>query len=128
MPVRNLSDSTIGLDHAILSSPLLLPLLERWDEVNLPDSWLIAAAVAQTFWNASHGLPPSHGIKDVDIAYFDDADLSEETEDAHSARINAAFSDLSVHFDVKNEARVHLWYERKFGYPIRPYTSTAHAI
>lgn len=29
---------------------------------------------------------------------------------------------------MKNEARVHLWYEAKFGYPITPYVSTTDAI
>lgn len=30
--------------------------------------------------------------------------------------------------DVKNEARVHLWYEKVFRYPIEPYMSVASAI
>jgi hypothetical protein len=38
------------------------------------------------------------------------------------------FSDLSIWIDVKNEARVHLWYESKFGRPLAPYISTADAI
>jgi hypothetical protein len=33
-----------------------------------------------------------------------------------------------MRIDVKNEARVHLWYEAKFGYAIRPYASVADAI
>ena len=36
--------------------------------------------------------------------------------------------DQGAKLDVKNEARVHLWYEEKFGYPIPPYQSTAAAI
>ena len=116
------------LEQAVLGNPVLRPVLERWDEVGLPDGWLIAGAVAQAYWNFAHGLPPAHGIKDVDIAYFDASDLSEHAEAAHEARINAAFAECAVHFDVKNEARVHLWYARKFGFPIPPYTSTSHAI
>lgn len=38
------------------------------------------------------------------------------------------FSQLSVWIDVKNEARVHLWYEAKFGKAIGPYTSVVDAI
>lgn len=121
-------DSLRRLEAAVLASPLLRPVLERWDEVALPDGWLIAGAVAQTFWNLTHDLTAAHGIKDVDIAYFDASDLSAEAEAAHEARINAAFRECGAHFDVKNEARVHLWYERKFGYPIRPYTSAPDAI
>lgn len=116
------------VEEAVLASPILRPVLERWDQIGLPDAWLIAGAVAQTFWNAAQGFPPGHGIKDVDIAYFDASDLSEGAEAEHAASINAMFAECAVHFDVKNQARVHLWYERKFGFPIRPYTSTPNAI
>ena len=30
--------------------------------------------------------------------------------------------------DVKNQARVHVWYEQHFGYSIRPYQSLEEAI
>jgi uncharacterized protein len=116
------------LEQAVLASPLLLSILSRWDRIALPDCWIVAGAVAQTFWNRAHDLPPGHGIKDIDLIYFDEVDLSEEAEAAQAARIKAVFSDCSVDFDVKNEARVHLWYARKFGYPIRPYASSRHAI
>jgi hypothetical protein len=33
-----------------------------------------------------------------------------------------------VRIDVKNEARVHTWYEAKLGYPIAPYKSITDAI
>jgi hypothetical protein len=36
--------------------------------------------------------------------------------------------DIPLEFDVKNQARVHLWYEKKFGYPIQPYRSVEAAI
>jgi uncharacterized protein len=116
------------LSDVILASPLLRSILERWDQVALPDAWLVAGAVAQTYWNHSHRLAPAHGIKDVDIVYFDATDLSQEAEAAHEARIRAVFADCRVSFDVKNEARVHLWYAQKFGYAIRPYVSSEQAI
>jgi uncharacterized protein len=122
----------LSLEQAVLASPLLSPVLERWDRVGLPDSWLVAGAVAQTFWNSAHNLSATQGIRDVDITYFDGVDLSEESEARHEARLRELFADcldrFGVKLDVKNEARVHLWYARKFGYPIQPYTSTAHAI
>lgn len=116
------------LQGVVEQSLLLKPLLARWHRIALPDAWLVAGAVAQTAWNALFGLPPSHGIHDVDIVYFDPNDLSEAAEAAHSARIRAEFADMPVWIDVKNEARVHLWYEAKFGFPIAPYPSTAAAI
>lgn len=116
------------LQAIVIESPLLSALLRNWDEIALPDCWLVAGAVTQTVWNHAFGIPPVHGINDVDIVYFDANDLSEGTEAEHSARIRKVFSDLPVWIDVKNEARVHLWYEAKLGYPIKPYTSTTDAI
>jgi uncharacterized protein len=108
-------------------SPILTAVLDRWADIGLPDCWLVAGALAQTVWNEAFDLPPTHGILDVDLVYFDD-DLSGDTEARHSARIRALFSDLSVWIDVKNEARVHLWYETKFGRAAHPYVSTEDAI
>ncbi len=115
-------------EDTLLSSPLLRPLLARWSEVDLPDSWLAAGAVAQTVWNAAHGLPHDYGIADIDLVYFDAAELSASAEAVEERRIRRAFADLPVKFDVKNEARVHLWYSEKFGRPVDPYVSTAAAI
>jgi hypothetical protein len=38
------------------------------------------------------------------------------------------FATLPVPVEVRNQARVHLWYERRFGYPIHPYKSLERAI
>lgn len=116
------------LHSAVLASPLLRPVIDAWDTLDLPDCWMVAGAVAQTYWNHRFGLPVSHGISDIDIVYFDDKDLTESGEASHAARIRTAFAHLPVWFDVKNEARVHCWYQDKFGYSISPYTSTANAI
>lgn len=110
------------------ASPFLSTILKRWARVALPDGWLAAGAVAQTVWNHATGRAPGHGIADIDIVYFDGTDLSEAAEAAHAARIGALFADLPFRFDVKNEARVHLWYAAKFGEPIEPYVSTPDAI
>ena len=116
------------LRSTILSSPLLYPILREWEKLELPDCWLTAGSIAQTVWNRTFALPPTHGISDIDIVYFDPSDLSERAEAQHTARILDAFARLPVRIDLKNEARVHLWYEAKFGYPITPYTSSADSI
>ncbi|MBB4239122.1 nucleotidyltransferase family protein [Rhizobium esperanzae] len=116
------------LQAIISKSPLLQTVLDRWDRVALPDVRLVAGAIAQTVWNHAFGFAHDHGINDIDIVYFDDNDLSESTEADHSARIRGLFRDLPVWIDVKNQARVHIWYKEKFGYSITPYTSTDDAI
>ncbi len=116
------------IENVLLASPLLSHILENWNEVALPDAWLVAGSVVQTYWNHAHQFPQTYGIKDVDIIYFDTADSSAATESRHHRRINNLFDGLNFDFDVTNEARVHLWYEQKFGSPIRPYPNVESAI
>jgi hypothetical protein len=51
-----------------------------------------------------------------------------EAEAGHERRFGDLFRDLPLKLDVKNEARVHLWYKERFGYTIKPYSSSADAI
>jgi hypothetical protein len=117
-----------SLQSVLMESPLLAPIIDGWEKLGLPDCWLVAGSLAQTVWNRAFNLPPTHGISDVDIVYFEPRDLSGGTEALHATRIREAFPHLPVRIDVKNEARVHLWYAAKFGYAIAPYTSTIDAI
>ena len=109
-------------------SQLWSALLGRAPLVSLGD-WAVGAGVlVQTVWNHLHGFPDRHGVRDIDIVYFDDRDLSEEAEARAIAEIDRLLGDLGVALDVKNQARVHLWYERRFGKPIPPYSSLEDAI
>lgn len=116
------------LQVVLSRSPIVATIVDRWPEIGLPDCWLVAGCLAQTVWNDAFGLPATHGISDIDLVYFDAGDLSEETEANHAARLRALFADLGLWIDVKNEARVHLWYAAKFGNALTPYVSTKDAI
>jgi hypothetical protein len=61
-------------------------------------------------WNYMSERDLMVGVKDLDLVYFDATDLSEETENAYIQRVCEQVGGLSIHIDVKNEARVHLWY------------------
>ncbi|WP_030541222.1 nucleotidyltransferase family protein [Sphingobium sp. DC-2] len=117
-----------SLRSIVAASPILSTILNRWSAIDLPDCWLSGSAIAQTAWNAAFGLPAAYGLADVDLVYFDEVNLTEEAEARHADRVCELFSDLPLRIDAKNEARVHLWYEAKFGYPITPYRSSEHAI
>ena len=43
-------------------------------------------------------------------------------------RCAAAFADLGAEVEVRNQARVHLWYEDHFGVPCAPLPSSAAAV
>src|SRR5215469_5266390 len=62
------------------------------------------------------GFPAGRSIEDYDLVYYDAADLSREMEARQLERAVELLGDLNVQVDVKNEARVHLWYESRFGH------------
>ncbi|TNB49505.1 nucleotidyltransferase family protein [Martelella lutilitoris] len=123
-----MDDQCARLAAALSESPLLSPILENFDRIDLPDCWLVAGVLAQTMWNRRFGYAPGHGIADIDIVYFDPNDLSERGEAREAARVRAMFEGVPAWIDVKNQARVHLWYCERFGYGIEPYDSVSEAI
>lgn len=113
---------------AVLRNPKVVEILRRAEALDLPDWYLAAGCLFQTVWNVLDGNDPEHGIGDYDLIYFDDADLSWEAEDVVIRRCADAFGDLGVEVEVRNQARVHLWYEDHFGVPYPPLTSSGEAI
>ncbi len=97
-------------------------------EQALPNWYLGAGGIAQTVWNLQHGVEPAVGIKDYDLVHFDPADLSVEADRQVDEEVAGRLSGRGAVVDVKNQARVHLWYEQRFGPHIEPFTSTEEAI
>ena len=92
--------------------------------MDLPDWWMVSGAIYQTVWNALTGRPEAHGLKDLDLFYFD-PDTSWEAEDRV---IKAARFPDTVPVEVRNQARVHLWYPQHFGRPYPQLTESREAI
>lgn len=121
-------DEQLESVRAVLSrNEVLTEVLSRTASLDLPGWYLTAGCLFQTVWNVTTGRPPTSGIKDYDVFYFDD-DLSWEAEDAVIKAGQEVFADLPAEVEIRNEARVHLWYEDKFGVPCPPYESTEAAI
>jgi hypothetical protein len=100
--------------------------LEVAREVDPPD-WLIGAGAVRTaVWDRLHGHAEPTPLPDVDLAFFDPDDLSPQREQAVEERLRAALP--GVPWEAKNQAAVHLWYERRFGTPAEPLTSSADAV
>ena len=108
----------------VLTNPKNAEILRRIERLGLPDAWLVSGCLFQTVWNLLDGKDAEHGIRDYDLFYFD-PDVSWEAEDREIKRISAAFEDLGVPVEVRNQARVHLWYEDKFGITGYPELSSA---
>ncbi|HSH89581.1 MAG TPA: nucleotidyltransferase family protein [Ramlibacter sp.] len=103
-------------------------ILERWDSLELPDGWLVAGCLFQTVWNLRSGAPPEAQIKDYDIFYFDESDLSPDHEQRVQERVDQLLGDLGVPIEAKNQARVHLWYQEHFGFPYPPLRNSRDGI
>ncbi|MDI3380978.1 nucleotidyltransferase family protein [Xenophilus aerolatus] len=112
----------------VLANPANRAILERLPALGLPDAWLVAGCLFQTVWNLRTGRPAMDGIRDYDLFYFDAGDLSAEAEDAVARRVEAACADLPVTLEVKNQARVHTWYEAHFGAPYSPLQNSMDGI
>ncbi|MEK7500940.1 MAG: nucleotidyltransferase family protein [Patescibacteria group bacterium] len=103
-------------------------ILERADELQMPNWYLGSGGIVQTVWNIKHGFDPEKGIKDYDLVYYNANDISYEAEDVFIQKGKEIFNDISVLVEIRNQARVHLWYEKHFGKPIDQYKSVEEAI
>lgn len=112
----------------VSSNPANAAILARWDQLELPNAWLVAGCLFQTVWNIRSGKPPGSGIKDYDLFYFDPNDLSASGEERRQAKANTVLADLNVTIEVANQARVHLWYEGHFGRPYPRLSSSEDGI
>src|SRR3954467_2986273 len=116
------------LEAIIRSSPLLMEVLEGLREDGLPDQLLVAGAIYNLVWNRLSGRPDHTGINDIDVFYFDDRDLSYEAEDMVIQRLARRFAHLPLPVQVRNQARVHLWFPQKFGGPFEPLPSAGEML
>jgi uncharacterized protein len=119
------------LREIVRATPTTWEVLRTVRKLDLPDWMIFSGAIYQPVWNALTGRDPAYGIKDYDVAYHDDSDTSYEAEDVVIQRVAAAFEPpLRDLVEVRNQARVHLWFEKKFGAdePYPPLEDSAAAL
>jgi uncharacterized protein len=125
LPRNELEDR---LKAILRDSPSLMQVMIIARDLDLPDWLVFSGAIYQPVWNHLTGRPPDYGIRDYDLGYFD-PDTSWDAEDAVIRRVAAAFRPpLREQVEVRNQARVHLWFEDHFGEPYAPLAATAEAL
>ena len=123
------AELTRRLEAIVRAAPSLMTVLETARGLDLPDWLLVSGAIYQRVLNHLTGRDPDYGIKDYDLAYFDAADTSYEAEDGVIRRAAAFFEPpLAELVEVRNQARVHLWFEGKFGEAYAPLGCSAEAL
>ena len=80
-----------------LAARLDLPVLVAW--------CIGAGALRNLVWDHLHGIHPPREPADIDVLYYDDADLAKNTEQALEERLSAL---EPAPWQIRNQARMHL--------------------
>lgn len=114
-----------ALSAILRSDPWFCGLLEAVAVV-APPEWVVGAGVIRDLvWDRLHGYTERTPPSDIDVAYYDPADLTRDSEREYERRLAER---IGLPWDVKNQAAVHLWYPRRFGHEIEPVVSIVDAV
>ena len=123
-----MTDLNTRLADIVRADPGLIHVLTTVRGLGLNDWRVFSGAVYQSVWNAVTGRPVGYGRKDYDLGYFD-PDVSWDAEDVVIKRVAAAFEEpFRSDVEVRNQARVHLWFPDRFGEPYDALTGTDEAL
>lgn len=117
-----------ALVDIIAADPVLMSLLRGMEALELPDPLLGSGVIYNVVWNVLTGRHRYLGINDADIAYFDASDLSYDAEDRVISRTRTYFEASPIPVEVRNQARVHLWFPEKFGMAYPQLTCSADML
>ncbi len=123
-----MSDLQARLVEIVRADPGLMHVLSVVRSQHLPDWRVFSGAVYQSVWNALTGRPAGYGVRDYDVGYYD-PDTSWDAEDVVIKRVAAAFEPpVRDIVEVRNQARVPLWFPAHFGEPYAPLSGTDEAL
>jgi len=123
-----MSDLEARLVGMVQADAGLMHVLTTVRALDLPDWRIFSGAVYQSVWNALTGRPAGYGRKDFDLGYFD-PDTSWDAEDVVIKRVAGAFDEpFASTVEVRNQARVPLWFPAHFGEPYDPIAGTDEAL
>jgi hypothetical protein len=126
---RSDTELTRHLTEIVHAAPSLMRVLRTVHTLGLPDWLVMSGAVYQRVLNHLTGRAPDYGVRDYDLGYFDASDMSYEAEDLVIRQVAAAFDEpLKSTVEVRNQARVHVWFEAHFGEAYTPLSCTAEAL
>ncbi len=103
-----------------------MEVLKAARDCDPPDWWIGAGVLRDLVWDELHeGFKPTN-VKDVDLAFFDASDLRRERDMEVEVALQRRLP--TVPWEAKNQAAVHMWYERRFGFAVEPLTSSADGV
>lgn len=123
--VRQRRAAQLFLKHILLNR-FIREILDGLPDLDVT-AWLTAGCLVQTAWNLQAQRRPHEGIDDYDLIYFD-PDVSWESEDRVIKRAAAVYGHLPIRIEIRNQARVPLWYRPKFLIDFPPVRNAEHAV
>ena len=112
---------------ATLRNPVNGAIADELLRFALADAWIVSGCLVQSAWNGLTGRAVDYGVKDYDVFYFD-PDTSWQAEDAVIRDLQGRLAHLGVAIEVRNQARVHLWYPEKHRLPYPALRSSTQGI
>jgi hypothetical protein len=107
-------------------APPVMEALRVARDVDAPEWLLSAGAIRDAVWDDAHGRPLTAMPRDIDVGFFDPADLTPERDEAVEEALRARAPHMP--WQAKNQAAVHVWYPRAFGAEVAPFRSCAEAV
>src|SRR4051812_19275957 len=101
---QDLQTQIAYLERILGKSNTITEILKKAPDLNLPNLYLVAGAISQTFWNKLHYYPPEHPIKYSNLFYFY-PNTDAMAQDGYIQRGKAAFAGLPIEIQITNEAR-----------------------
>jgi len=89
----------------LLTHPFLMRDLKLVQSLGLPDVCIAAGYVRNFVWDHFHGRSKLTPLNDIDVLYYDAADLREETEKSYEEQLTKR--QPGFNWSVKNQARMH---------------------
>ncbi len=120
---RELEDRLAGI---VRDTSWLYRALVAARSLHLPEWCIGAGAVRNAVWDSLHDHRVPTPPADIDVAYFDPLDISQEQDDALQRQLASLEPDFP--WEVTNQAAVHLWFEQVFGHPVEPLGSLEEAV
>ena len=84
----------------------MMEILTSAKALNLPDWWICAGFVRSKIWDVLHDFSERTTIPDIDVIYFDPANIDVIQEKQLEAKLNSLMPNIP--WSVKNQARMHL--------------------
>jgi uncharacterized protein len=120
------ADAASALAGVLHRNDWIMRALNVVGRSGLPDAWIGAGVLRDVVWGDRCNRFDPAEVRDIDVAYFDPADLSRERDQA----AQQALVDLTeLPWEATNQAAVHTWYHDYFGgSPVEAFGSVHDAV